>query len=71
MADTKLVQMRFRPRTMAKIEILKGLLQTSNRTSVIRTAISVAAVILPAVASGHTIILEKGKERQIVALPCL
>jgi len=56
--EMALVQMKMRKPTLEKIEYLKILMDTDNRTNVVKTSIDIAEMIADIIANGGRVVLE-------------
>jgi DNA-binding NarL/FixJ family response regulator len=56
---SKLVQMRFQPKTMDRIERLRELTENDNRTQIISSSIQLTEELLSSIKDGAKIYIEK------------
>lgn len=56
---SKLVQMRFQPKTMDRIEHLRELTENDNRTQIISSSIQLTEELLSSIKDGAKIYIEK------------
>jgi len=69
-SDLKLVQMNMRDRTIKKIESLKKILGTDNRTDIIKTSIDIASIVSSAIHNGASVMItEKDGSKSKIVIP--